>query len=626
MSAAKSIVHLPTGYARHVDNLIWCKSIVKDLNTKSITREAQAHNREVMCESSVYQTDELMNKNVIEGADSGRAGPGSRSPSGQTGSVNDAVVSGKGINLSGEASTGGLSELKSAQEQASSPASDGGVTIDRGVSKGHISRGNGRGVVADGLPVQRRTTYEPRSGEGPKCVWQPDLPLEPSHKRRPARGQGEQEQHSQLQTKLLEAIFSSTNLDAAYRRVKANDGAAGVDGVSLTDFTLWFRLRRDGLLRRLHLGNYCPSPVRRTHIAKKNGKLRPLGIPTVFDRIVQQAIHQVLGPILEPSFSEHSHGFRPNCRGHDAVRYINNTINEGFKWSVDIDLKSFFDKVPQARALEALRERLDGDGPVVRLIKRYLQAGYVELGSYRETPEGMPQGGPLSPLLSNLVLDALDKELEKRGHRFVRYADDFVVLLKSERAAHRVFASLCDFIEKKLQLEVNREKSAVRSVKELTYLSFGFRRRKIVVSEDSLAEFKYRLKELSCRNWSVSMDHRMYKIRQYVRGWMGYFGLSAIYSVWLAIDSWLRRRIRMCYWRQWKRPKRRYINMRKLGAKHNEAAGFARTSKGFWRVAKHLGYKAGMTNQWLEMEGLITIKQQWWNVKFLRITALKQTA
>ena len=599
---------------------------MRDLNNIIITREAQVRSREALCESSVYQTDEPMYKNVIGGADGGRAGPGSQSPSGQTGCVNGAVVSGKGINLSGEASVGGLSELKSAQEQASSSASDGKVIADRGVSKGHISRGNGRGVAADGSPVQRRTTHAPRSGEGLKYVWQPDLPLEPPHKRRPARGDTEPEQHSQLQTELLEAIFSSTNLEAAYGRVKANDGAAGVDGVSLADFTLWFRLRREGLLRRLHLGNYRPSPVRRTYIEKKNGKQRPLGIPTVFDRIVQQSIHQVLCPILDDRFSPHSHGFRPECRGHDAVRRIKSCNSEGYRWSVDIDLRSFFDKVPQARALEALREHLDGDGPVVRLIKRYLQAGYVELGAYHATPEGMPQGGPLSPLLSNLVLDALDKELERRGHRFVRYADDFVVMLKSKRAAERVFASLCTYIEQILDLEVNREKSAVRPVRELSFLGFCFRAGKIKVSEDSLADFKYKLKGLSGRNWSVSMEYRMYKIRQYIRGWMGYFGLSEVYSLWLSIDSWLRRRIRMCYWRQWKRPKRRYLNLRKLGAKHKEAAGFARTSKGFWRVARHLGHKAGMTNQWLETEGLITIKQQWWNVKFLRITALKQTA
>lgn len=520
----------------------------------------------------------------------------------------------------------GDSGFQSTQTSCGNSCSDAGALAHGGVSKGHNSRGNGRGVAADGLPVQRKAAHAPRNGEGPQYVWQPDLPLEPTHKRRRVRGHTEPGQHSRLQTELLEAIFSSTNLEAAYGRVKANDGAAGVDGVSLADFTLWFRLRREGLLRRLHLGNYRPSPVRRTHIEKKSGKKRPLGIPTVFDRIVQQAIHQVLCPILDSSFSPYSYGFRPDCRGHDAVRRIHSFNRQGYRWSVDIDLKSFFDKVPQARALEALRGRLDGDGPVVRLIKRYLQAGYVELGAYHDTPEGMPQGGPLSPLLSNLVLDALDRELERRGHKFVRYADDFVVLVKSERSAHRVFASLCTFIERKLGLEINREKSAVRPVRKLSFLSFSFRAGKIKVSDESLADFKYKLKELSNRNWSVSMAYRMIQIRQHIKGWMGYFGLSEVYSIWLPIDRWLRRRLRMCYWRMWKRPKRRYLNLRKLGAKHKEAAGFARTSKGYWRVAKHLGYKAGMTNEWLANEGLIEIKQQWWNVKFLRITALKQTA
>jgi len=465
-----------------------------------------------------------------------------------------------------------------------------------------------------------------RSGEGLQYVWQADLPLEPTHKRRPARGHLEPEQYSRLQPELMEAIFSSSNLDAAYRRVKANGGAAGVDGVSLSKFTLWFRLRRDRLLRRLHLGNYRPSPVRRTYIAKSNGNRRPLGIPTVFDRIVQQAIHQVLCPLLDPSFSVHSYGFRPNCRGHDAVRRIMSTNKEGCRWAVDIDLKSFFDKVPQARALEALRERLGGDGPVVRLIKRYLQAGVVELGSFKATPEGMPQGGPLSPLLSNLVLDALDKELEQRGHRFVRYADDFVVLVKSERAAQRVFASLCRFIEKRLGLEVNREKSSVRPIRELSYLGFSLRLDKIAVSEASLAEFNYRLKQYTRRNWSVSMEYRLSQIRQYVRGWMGYFGLSENSSLWLWIDRWLRRRIRMCYWRMWKRPRRRYLNLVKIGTSRKYAGGFAKSSKGYWRLAQALGTQTAMSNQWLEEQGLINIRQQWWSLKLLRITALKQTA
>lgn len=465
-----------------------------------------------------------------------------------------------------------------------------------------------------------------RSGEGPQYEWQMDLPLEALPTRRPQRGDDGQGQHSHLQSQLLEAILSQSNLNAAYRRVKANGGAAGIDGVELPQFKLWYRQRRDALLRRLHLGNYKPSPVRRCYIPKANGKQRPLGVPTLFDRIVQQAIHQVLSPMLEPQFSEHSYGFRPKRGGHQAVRALKERIREGYRWSVDIDLKSFFDKVPQTRAREALRGRLGGDGPVVRLIKRYLEAGYVELEHYHATPEGMPQGGPLSPLLSNLVLDALDKELEQRGHRFVRYADDFVVLVKSERAAKRVFTSLTTFIEGELGLMVNREKSAVRPTKELSYLGFSFRQGRIVVSEDSLVEFKYRLKRYSSRNWSVSMQHRLYQMRQYIRGWMGYYGLSEVYRIWVPIDRWLRRRIRMCYWRQWKKAGRRFKNLVGLGTAPKIAGGFAKTSKGFWRIAQALGTHTAMTQDWLQEEGLIEIKQLWWDMKFLRITALKQTA
>ena len=510
----------------------------------------------------------------------------------------------------------GDSEFQSTQSNCGSVRSNACVIAHGGVSKGHSIRGDEPAGVR----------MDSRSGEGLQYVWQMDLALEGSATHRPQCGSSEGAQHSHLQSQLLGAILSETNLNAAYRRVKANGGAAGIDGVGLSQFKLWYRLRRDALLRRLQQGNYVPTPVRRCYIPKANGKKRPLGVPTLFDRIVQQAIHQVLGPILEPRFSEHSYGFRPKRGGHQAVRALHARIKEGYRWSVDIDLKSFFDTVPQTRALEALRSRLDGDGPVVRLIKRYLEAGYVELGQHHPTREGMPQGGPLSPLVSNLVLDALDKELERRGHKFVRYADDFVVLLKSERAAKRVFTGLCDFIESTLGLTVNREKSAVRPVRELSYLGFGFRQGRIVVSEDSLAGFKYRLKQYSRRNWSVSMQHRLYQMRQYLVGWMGYYGLSEVYRIWVPIDRWLRRRIRMCYWRQWKKPGRRFRNLVKLGTAPKIAGGFAKTSKGFWRIAQALGSHTAMTQEWLQQQGLIEIKQLWWNYKFLRITALKQTA
>ena len=491
------------------------------------------------------------------------------------------------------------------------------MITSRGVSKGHSSRG-------DELTNGRTDS---RSGEGPQYAWQFDLPLEGSVSTcRPQHGSAESEQNSELQQQLLGAILSETNLHAAYRRVRANGGAAGVDGVDLSRFKLWYRLRRKVLLRRLRLGNYQPSPVRRCYIPKSNGKKRPLGVPTLFDRIVQQAIHQVLSPRLEPHFSEHSYGFRRKRSCQQAVRVLHGHIKQGYRWSVDIDLQGFFDTVPQARALEALRQRLDGEGPVVQLIKRYLEAGYIELDHYHETVEGMPQGGPLSPLLSNLVLDALDKELERRGHRFVRYADDFVIVVQSERAAERVFASICEFVEGSLELKVNREKSAVRPVRELSYLGFSFRQAKIVVSDEAMDEFNYRLKRLSRRGWGVSMPQRLYQLRQYTRGWMGYYGLSEVSSVWLVLDKWLRRRIRMCYWRQWKRAKRRFLNLVKLGTSRRNAGGFAKSSKGYWRLAQALGTHTGMTTDWLESEGLVNLKQLWWNAKFLRITALKQTA
>lgn len=465
-----------------------------------------------------------------------------------------------------------------------------------------------------------------RTGEGSKYVWQPDLSLG-SDPPKPHGGWASRPgQHSRLQNHLFEAIFSSANLEKAWKQVKSNGGTGGVDGITLSTFTQWYMPRREGILRRLFNGAYSPKPVKRSYLDKGNGKKRPLGIPVILDRIIQQAIHQVLSPVLEESFSNHSYGFRPNRGAHGAVRQLGTWIKEGYRWAVDIDLKSFFNEVPQARALNALRQRLGGDGPIVRLVNRYLKSGYIENDLYHPTHTGMPQGGPLSPLLSNLVLDELDRELEKRGHRFVRYADDFVVLTKSRKSAERVFGNLRGFIESRLQLKINEEKSSVCNVSQLNYLGFAFRNKRIVMSQQALEDFRYQLRQLSKRNWGVSMSCRLHKLREYIRGWMGYFALSEIYSLWPPIDSWLRCRIRMCYWRQWKRAKRRYLNLRKLGTRSKIAGGYAKSSKGYWRIAKTIGHNTGMTNQWLLNEGLIEIKQQWWNLKFLRITALKQTA
>jgi len=257
-----------------------------------------------------------------------------------------------------------------------------------------------------------------RTGENPKYVWQADLPWEATHKHRPVRGKKQPRQNSCLQTELMEAILSSSNLEAAYHRVKSNGGAGGVDGVTLLSFREWYQPRREGLMRRLRIGSYLPDPVRRIYIEKENNKLRPIGIPTVFDRVIQQAMNQILTQVFDHSFSEHSYGFRPERGAHGAIRAVQAAAKAGYRWVVDIDLQSFFDTVPQARALQLLRERLGGSGPVVNLIKAYLKSGYIEKDTFHSTVEGVPQGGPLSPLLSNLVLDELDRELEKRGLRF----------------------------------------------------------------------------------------------------------------------------------------------------------------------------------------------------------------
>ena len=432
-------------------------------------------------------------------------------------------------------------------------------------------------------------------------------------------------QYSHEHEELLEQILHPNHMNLAWRQVRSNQGSAGIDKVSITAFPQWLNERSEGLVKRLLGGRYSPKPVRRVYIPKKPQGERPLGIPIVCDRVIQQSIYQILSPTMEECFSDYSYGFRPRKSAIDAACRVMENIRGGYSWAVDIDLKSFFDTVPHESILKLLRRHIS-DERVIVLIKRYLKAGVIEDGRWSQSNVGVPQGGPLSPLLSNLVLNELDQELEKREHRFVRYADDFVAQVRSEQAAKRVMTSLCRFIETKLKLTVNRSKSGIRHSNKLCYLGFCFKYNRTRVSDDSLTNLKHELKKLTGRSWSVSMKHRMHKIKRYVQGWMGYYGISQIYNIWLPMDQWLRRRIRMCYWKQWKRPKRRYLNLMKLGAKHNKAAGLARSSKAYWRISRWLGTDTGMTNKWLEQAGLISIKQESYEHKARCVTALKQTA
>lgn len=414
---------------------------------------------------------------------------------------------------------------------------------------------------------------------------------------------------------LLEQVLSRPNMQAAWKRVKANKGAPGVDGMAIDQFPAFARERWDKIRDALSAGNYQPKPVKRVEIPKPTGGLRPLGIPTVTDRLIQQAIAQALGPIFDPDFSDYSYGFRPNRSAHDAVRQVQSYIKEGYRWAVDMDLEKFFDTVNHDVLMHRVARKVR-DKRLLKLIGRYLRAGVMVNGRLEKTRKGVPQGGPLSPLLANIVLDDLDKELERRRHRFVRYADDFVILVKSQRAGERVMASIKRFIERKLKLKVNMAKSRVAKTDQTNFLGFTFKAGKIRWSDAAFKEFKRRIRKLTGRSWFVTMEYRLGKLAQYLRGWMNYFGISHYYRPIPEIDHWLRRRLRMCYWKQWPKTRTRVRNLLKLGTFKNTAISTAISRKGPWRLARTLATHTGMTNHWLKDQGLLSVKELWVNIHY----------
>jgi len=414
---------------------------------------------------------------------------------------------------------------------------------------------------------------------------------------------------------LLEQVLNSENMQRAWTRVKANKGAAGVDGMSISDATEFIRQNWEAIRSTLENGRYCPRPVRRVWIKKLGGGNRPLGIPTVLDRTIQQAIAQVLTPIFDPHFSESSYGFRPRRSAHDAIRQVKKLFRSGNRYAVDADLSKFFDTVNHDLLMRCVEKRVKDKG-VLKLIRKYLQAEVMIDGRCEPTRQGVPQGGPLSPILANILLDELDKELERRGHKFVRYADDFIIMVKSRRAGERVFSSIRKFLERELKLKVNETKSKVARLDECSFLGFQIIRGKIRWSPKSELAFKRRIKELTGRSWGVSMKYRLMKLRQYMRGWIGYFGISEYYKPIPTLDQWIRRRVRMCHWKMWKRPKKRFKELRKLGVPLKQTKMVVSSRKGYWKLSRTLATNMGMGNAWLEEQGLISLKEQWSRIHY----------
>jgi RNA-directed DNA polymerase len=371
----------------------------------------------------------------------------------------------------------------------------------------------------------------------------------------------------------------------------------------------------DKVKAALRAGEYFPQPVRRVEIEKPDGGKRPLGIPTVNDRVIQQAIAQVLTPIFDPTFSEHSFGFRPGRNGQQAVKQVQQIIKQKRRIAVDVDLSKFFDRVNHDLLMTLVGRRVH-DKRLMQLIARYLRAGAVvklkaDNQFFRETREGVPQGGPLSPLLANIMLDPLDKELEMRGHQFSRYADDFIILVKSQRAGERMLKSITGYLERRLRLVINTEKSQVVSASESKFLGFTFKSGRIKWHAKTLHKFKQRIRQLTNRNWGVSMQYQLFKTSQYISGWINYFGIANCYQLCCDLDHWIRRRVRMAYWRQWRRPHTKIRNLIKLGVHVQAAVACGITSKGPWRSAKTPGINQALSDAYLKQAGLVSLRDGW---------------
>ena len=412
---------------------------------------------------------------------------------------------------------------------------------------------------------------------------------------------------------LMEQILHKDNLNKAYKKVKSNKGAGGIDGMSVEELLGYLRNNQEQLIQKLKDGKYKPNPVRRVEIPKETkGEFRKLGVPTVVDRVFQQAITQVLSPIYEKQFSENSFGFRPDRGAHDALKQCQTNVNDGYVYVVDMDLEKFFDTVCQSKLIEVLSRTIK-DGRVISLIHKYLNAGVISRGIFEKTEVGMPQGGPLSPLLSNIMLNELDKELTRRGHRFVRYADDCMILCKSRKSAERTLNNIVPYIEGKLFLKVNRTKTCVAHISRVKYLGYSFYRYKgtcrFRVHPKSVIKMKNKIRELTDRHNGWGNEYRALKLTQFIRGWVNYFGMADMKRLLQSNDEWLRHRIRAIYWKQWKKVKTKFKELKKLGVEEERAWICANMRNGNWFCSEYITLQGAFNNKKLRELGYPTFTE-----------------
>ena len=414
---------------------------------------------------------------------------------------------------------------------------------------------------------------------------------------------------------MIAQILSKENMTRASHQVRKNKGAAGVDGISVNDLVSVLRQRRYSIKHQVETGIYRPEPILGVEIPKPNGKKRLLGIPTVVDRVLQQAIQQQLSPIFEPDFQAHSYGFRPHRNAHQAILQALENINDGYQDIVDIDLKSFFDEVDHELLMTLIYRKVKCP-LTLKLIRKFLRAPISINGKLEKRRKGVPQGSPLSPLLSNIVLNELDKELTKRGHRYVRYADDFSIYLRSKAAARRVGNSIYRFLKTRLRLPINREKSGIRRPSQFYLLGYGFvpvfhkgskGKYQLVVDRKALRQLKARIKSITRKTIPASFDERIARLNRLITGWINYFKLANMYGKLRDIDVWVRRRLRCCIWHDWKKPNRKMKNLIRLGVQPDIAYSWSRTRMGRWAVACSPILSTTITNARLESRGYVSL-------------------